>query len=772
MSRRLIPRVEMRAGCAGALLGLLMPMSALAQADAPEALETVPEVFDTIALPPTPPATVDTVIVLGQREIPPAPRTGLDGAAHTQPLSVVTVTRQELEARGARDITQALETVAAVNAPVPFMLQAGNQYDVRGFGATVLVDGFSSLGLYGDRESLAGIERVDFVKGPGSSLSGGALGLPPGGVIDLHSSWPGATQALRVETGVARYGQRRHALELDSGDLIPVLSLGLAAEDADGEGFFDFSRLERRKLRPSLSLRALGGRLSVYHEDSRRTQTDHPGLPTRGTLDRSAFTIADSRSVNDPDVPLSRSRLRATGVDAEIPLGSTFTLSAAARRSESTLSQASQFVSSNTPDTDPTGLLAPTTFNRSAGTYVQDTEEKQARVRVDAQRDVARAGRFKAWVGYGGEDAPDFVELRAGLATPLDLVNPQYGSWAGAPIPFAEARSHFRIRNLSTGLQWRYADWLNSFVAHTQTRATVDNRQTSVTDQTLRELLGDAAAAQLGPVLNGVLDAGGLSTALGASVDRTDRYDLGATQFGVAARLWKAGAVAEEDGLWLFYGQGEGHQFRSYFTGEAQPLPELSEQRESGLRWVNGDWGRVEVTAFDIERRNVPTSAGGFVQVTTGLQSVRGVDLEFTLRAPLALLERFTLDGSAAWLDSRIDEDGRFPSGNELADVPRRNWRVQLAAEVLRGSLPLRAFVTQRCRSAVQGDLANSFVVPSRCLQDAGATLRWRGLSLDAVIQNLADERYYEPYTYLFFGVIPGERRNARLTLGYEFGSS
>ena len=49
--------------------------------------------------------------------------------------------------------------------------------------------------------------------------------------------------------------------------------------------------------------------------------------------------------------------------------------------------------------------------------------------------------------------------------------------------------------------------------------------------------------------------------------------------------------------------------------------------------------------------------------------------------------------------------------------------------------------------------------------------MRWRGLSLDAVIRNLSDKTYYEPYTYLFNGVIPGEGRTARLTLRYLFDS-
>lgn len=701
--------------------------------------------------------------------------TGLDGATHAQPLSVVSLSRAEIEARGARDITEAIASIAAINTPPPIFLQAANQYDLRGFGAYVLFDGFSNFTLYGDRDSLAGVERIDVVKGPGSALSGGALGLPPGGVIDIHSAWPGARQTAHFAYARKAYGQKEALGELDSGDLFPVVSIGVAAERGEGRAFFDFSTLNHQKVRPMLSLRAFGGRASFFYEDSFRTSKDHPGLPTSGTLDQSRFAIPDARSVNDPDVPLSRTELKAWGFDGSLPLGEWFTLDAAARKAISTVYQGSQYVSSNTPDTDPTGLLAPSTFNRMAATYTGGNSEVQARARLTGRYDAGRFGRVSGWLGYGGGEVPDYVELRAGVAAPLDLANPRYTQWSGAPIPVAEAFSHFSIRNRSAGLQWRYERWLNAFWAGTRTTGVVDNRQTSVAAQAVRDLLGEQAQAIAEGLLFPIL-ATGPAAGTGLFVQRRDDYDLTARQFGASVRLWDADSPVEDDGVWAFYGQGNGHQFRAYFTGEGQPLPELSNQREAGLRLVNARFGRLEATAFRIQRRNVPTldpnGVTGFEQVTTGLQSVRGVDLETTLRLPYAVVDRFRLNASSVWLSSRIDEDTTFPAGNRLPDVPRRNARVQLAAELLRGRLPLSAFVTHRCRSAVQGSLSNTFTVPGHCLSDAGATLRYRDFVLDAVVNNLADTRYYEPYTYLFNGVIPGEGRSLRLSLAYAFGRS
>lgn len=719
---------------------------------------------------------LESVVVRAGRVAGPAEpfSSGLDGASHTQPLSIVSYSIDELMAFGARDQREALETVASVIAPVSFQLQPQGAYSLRGFDAYLLRDGFASFGSYGDRDSLAGIERIDFVKGPGSSLNSGALGLPPGGAIDIHSRWAGTRRQLSLAAGGSRYQQRNYLVDLDSGDLLPVLSLALAAERGEGGGFFDWAVLDHQKLRPSLSLRGFGGRLSFYYEDSRRTQKDYPGLPTTGTLDTSGFSIPDSRSVMDPDVPLSHTRTRAQGVDGLLPITGWLELSAAARQVESHIDQAAQYVSSNAPDYAP---LLPSTFQRLSGTYDGETIEKQARARLTARSpDWTLAGielgRWTGWLSYGGEDGPDHIELYTGLAAPIDLAEPRYTRWAEPILPFAQSDSRFHIRNLSAGLQWRYGAWLNAFYGGTRTQATVDFRQSSVTDQLIRDLLGEQALAALQPLLDPLLQ-NPLLQGTGLFVDRRDHYDLAARQYGVAAKLWKAYSDQDEDGLWLFYGRGEGHQFRAYFTGSESPKPELSEQREFGLRLVNSDWGRLEAAHFDIRRRNVPTlnpnDPTGLSQISTGLQSVRGYDLEASLNAPYRFWDRFTLNASAAWLRSRLDEDNSYPVGNRLPGVPARRWRGQLVAELLRVPASLRVFGTYRCQSASEGDLGNNFTVPGRCLSDAGATLGWRDFSIDLAVNNLTDVRYYEPYTYLFNGVIPGEARNLRLILAYRF---
>jgi iron complex outermembrane receptor protein len=694
----------------------------------------------------------------------------LDGQPHTQPLSIVSETRANLEAKGARELTQAIETVASANVPVSFQLQPAGQYGLRGFDAAILHDGFQSLTLAGDRDALIGIDRIDFIKGPGSALNSGTLGLPPGGAIEIHSAWAGTSRSLRVQRSRSRYQQETLSAELDTGDLMPVVSLAAGYERAEGLGFFDFSRLDREKKRASLSLRGLGSRISFYAEESERIQKDHPGLPTTGTLNRAAFTIPDSRSVMDPDVPLSSTQSSQAGIDLDIPFARYLTLTGGLRHLNSRVDQFAQYLSSNQPDfpLDPSNQ----TWMRSAGDYHQETQEDQAHARLTVRFDTQRLGSYNSWVGYGGEDAPDYATIGIGLASPINLVNPTYGSWgAGALLPFGQAKSHFRIRNLSSGIQWRWNDQINLFYSQTDTDARIRNNQTVINNDYLASVglplsLPEALLAlQQSPLLPNS----------GTSANREDHYNLVARQYGIAAKLWDLSSNRESDGIWAFYGQGNGHQFQAYYTGNAAPKPELSNQREAGLRLMQSDWGNLQSAAFEINRRNVrtldPNGITGFETVTTGLQSIRGIDLEGAFRVPYPIWDRFSLTASAAWLRSRIDEDNNFASGNALTNVPRQNWRLQLNADVLRGAVPVTTFAAQRCRSSVQGDLQNSFTVPGRCLIDIGATMLWQGFSVDAVVRNISDERYYEPYAYLFNGIIPGERQTVRLSLSYRFDS-
>lgn len=718
---------------------LLLPCAAGAQ----------DETLSAIALPVTQEsAALPTVIVEAPRysQAPAALSSGLAGASYTQPLSLISYSIEELMALGARDRQQALETSAAAMVPVDYQAQPKSAYTLRGFNAEVLRDGFPSFGGYGDRDSLIGLSRIDFIKGPGSSLNAGALGLPPGGAVNLHTRWAGTRREALLAYTQSRYAQREAQLLLDSGDLLDVVSLSLAAEDSAGGGFFDWARLEHRLLRPGLSLRGFGGRMSFYYEESWRRQKDYPGLPTTGTLDRSAFTIADSRSVMDPDVPLSQSSVHSYGLDGALPLGDWLDLQAAARHGHSRITQRGQYLSSNDPSLP---LLAPSSFQRLAATYDGETVERQARARLSLHNPHSRIGdheigRWQGWLDASAHSGPDRVEMYSGLASAIDLADPRYTSWREPQLPFQSGDTAFRVRNLGGGLQWRYAGRLNSFYAATRSRARIGNRQESL---------------------------GGLS----AGVDRVDHYDLIARQYGLAARLWDADSDQPEQGLWLFYGHGNGQQFHAYFAGDASPQPELSDQREWGLRLINSDWGRIEAARFHIRRRNVPTlnpdDPTGLTQVTTGVQAVQGYDLESAFSAPYPFWDRFTLNASAAWLHARLEQDNRYPAGNRLRNVPTQRWRTQLSAQLLREPAALSAFVRNRCQSAVAGDLANSFRVPGSCLQDAGATLGLGELSLDFTLNNLGDRHYYEPYTYLFYGVIPGEARVWRLSLSYHLGN-
>lgn len=69
------------------------------------------------------------------------------------------------------------------------------------------------------------------------------------------------------------------------------------------------------------------------------------------------------------------------------------------------------------------GVL-PSTWMRLGGTYGQLTRERQGQVRLIGRYGIQDYGDFTAWIGHGGEEAPDRAKIRIGLATPIDLAKP------------------------------------------------------------------------------------------------------------------------------------------------------------------------------------------------------------------------------------------------------------------------------------------------------------------------------------------------------------
>jgi len=162
---------------------------------------------------------------------------------------------------------------------------------VRGFPAEIYSDGLAMFGnttTANDPTSLVGVERIEVVKGPNSTMYGGGLGSPLGGLIDVVS--------VRPETRLNGYEYQRN------------------------DSWVDVVSGDRWSLQPAMSFQ-LGPKtdLFVLGRFNHRDQLEYSGIPAvqamAGQIDRNAFAGA----------PVGQPHTRLDSRMATVELNHTFT---------------------------------------------------------------------------------------------------------------------------------------------------------------------------------------------------------------------------------------------------------------------------------------------------------------------------------------------------------------------------------------------------------------------------------------------------------------
>jgi iron complex outermembrane receptor protein len=175
--------------------------------------------------------------------------------------------------------------------------------------------------------------------------------------------------------------------------------------------------------------------------------------------------------------------------------------------------------------------------------------------------------------------------------------------------------------------------------------------------------------------------------------------------------------------------------------------PERGTQYEVGLK---ADWldGRLSSTlAFsDLTRSNVlttdPTNPNFSIQ--TGEQNSQGIELD--VRGEI--LPGWSVIASYAYTDTRITEDNEFEVGNRLKGL---------------GFGAGLFYVGQR-----QGNLENTFSLPSYLRTDAAVYYRRNNFRAALNFKNLFDIEYFET-AQSDLRVFPGAPLTVEATVGWEF---
>ena len=666
------------------------------------------------------------VVVTGKRD----GYTGLDSSSATRtntplidvPQSIQVLNKSLITDQDRRTLADALVNVSGV-VPTKPEESAIAQPLIRGFPGEIYLDGMPAFGInaLADPTSLTGVERIEVVKGPTSTVYGGGAGAPLGGMINVVSVRP---QQDRFAGYVAIRGGSFATVNPYADVNVPITD-GIAArvtgEYQHNESWIDQVNGYRWSIQPSVDLR-LGERtdLLIRGKYDRRVQLEYTGLPAaaaqNGDLDRYAF----------PGAPQGQPRSTIINklVTAELThqFSDDLKLTVTGRYYFNRYDQWGSFA---WPDLAPPDPATPTVYPIFPIYLPANVKEFTGDANLLANVELL-GGRHEllAGVDYDGTNYETGFNFDFTPVGTIDLAHPNYDLAFGTTDLPILSRQTDRYRTVAGYVQDQATYGRLHLSGSLRYTHFTFRRKESGTDETY------------------------------------NRWNprIGAT-FEVA------------NGAALFAGYATGFRGANQFV--AQPgqkvEPETSRSFEAGLKLALPQahvWGTIAV--YELTRRNVATTdpSNPLFAIQTGQQRSRGAEADLTWEPVRAL----SILANYAYTDAKVTEDNVIPVGSRLARVPQHSGRVAAHYRVLTGpikGLSFGAGVT--AFTSRQDFLPNVVTVPGYAVMDAQASYDFGRFTVTASAFNLGGRRGFDTYEYLSPVVIPIQPRSAYIMLKARF---
>ncbi|BAB74309.1 TonB-dependent siderophore receptor [Anabaena sp. FACHB-709] len=703
-----LPTAELFDSDEGLIFGLTPVVTSAQTPKLPEEPETQTE------QPSTPDQPIE-LVVTGQQDRYSVPNattaTRTDTPLRDIPQSIQAVPRQVLEDRQVIRASDALRSVSGV--------QQGNKvggtsevFNIRGFpqfGGN-LRDGFNNRNNFSIVET-ANLERIEVLKGPASVLYGN---LDPGGVINFVTKQPLSEPFYAAGLQVGSFGLVRPTLDL-SGPLNPERTLlyRLNAAYERGGNFRNFdTEVERFFISPVVTWK-IGDRtdLRLELEYSNDKRPYDRGLVAFGT---GIADIPFDRVLGEPDDFSERTNFLA-GYRLEHRFNDDWKLR-------------NQFRYSSSDQTN--NRLEPGRLNETTGELRREFSLGEFTVRnYELQTDLV--GNFAtgsiqhtllfgvdlSWVNDGGvslfEPAPS-----------INIFNPVYG------IATRPSRDEF-ADVFPFGSQ---TDSIGVFVQNQITLA-----------ENLKLLVG------------GRFD----------NIDQSSASDERQDQ-AFSPRVGIVYQPIEPISLYTSFSRSFQPNFGNRADGSLLE-PVRGTQYEVGVRgeFLNGSL-ITNLAAYEITRSNLAVTDpdNPNFSIPSGEQRSRGVELDVTGQ----ILPGWNLIASYAYTDARVTKDDNLQPGNLLDGVPFNSASLWSTYEIQTGDFQGLGFglglfyVGER-----QGDLNNSFQLPSYVRTDASIFYRRNNWRAGININNLFNVDYIEDSGQRRNRINPGEPFTVRGTVSVEF---
>jgi iron complex outermembrane receptor protein len=611
------------------------------------------------------------------------------------PQSIQVVPQQVIEDQQVNRLEDALRNVSGVSAGDSFG-GTTERFVIRGFAQnTTLVDGFRQGAFGQGLPSAERLERIEVLKGPASILYGN---LEPGGVVNLVTKKPSKEPLAETNIELGNFGLFQSSFDLsDAIDSENKLLYRLNANFEVSDGFRDFNQdTTRLSLAPTISWQ-IGKNTDLL--------VDFSYLNQANPFDRGIVAIGDGVA----DIPFDRIFQQS---DDEYELEQLSTSYQLEHRFSDKwkLRNSFRFVSSDTSDfrldslfIDDSGVLERgfrlnddinenySVQTNVVGEFATGKVEHQLLVGVDFDRSttVGRQGRLP--------DDPVFL---------IDVFTQE-----ADPIPDIQPED------------------LTSFARDENTRA---------------DLLGIYLQDQISISKQFKFLVGGRFDIFDQeSIDFTSDFISGQSQERFSPRVGLVYQPIEPISLYASYSTSfNPDPFNSTTVNGDVLEPSTGTQYELG---VKGEFLNKKLSTnlafYQIDRTNVATSDPNNpdFSIATGEVSSRGIELDIAGE----ILPGWNIIAAYAYTDAEITEDNFFTVGNKLENVPENSASLWTSYQIQQGTFKgfgLGAgvfFVGDR-----QGDLDNTFTLPSYVRTDAALFYRRDNWQANLNFQNLFDVDY------------------------------
>ena len=658
------------------------------------------------------------------------------------PQAIAQIDGKKLQENNILRLTDALD----LNASVSRQNSLGGLFDsfaVRGFTGDeniptgYLVNGFNGGRGFGGPRDVAGIDRIEVLKGPAAALLGRG---EPGGTVNIVTKQ--AQIGRTFGSAAIQYGSFDRVRT--EGDLNLALTAGLTARliayAEDGDTFRDTVHQHRWGFLPSIGL-AIGPntRLTYDFEWTRvETPFDRGIVVLNGKFD----TVPRTRFLGEPGD--GDHVARATGHQLRVQ--------------HDFDSRWSLLVGASLRDTLLTGFSSDAEFVPSRQKVFIDgrslSRQRRSR-RYDSRQWVVRAelagefetGALRHRVLIGADhdrfdNDQQFGRVRPSVVTPttsdragnvIDIMNPVYGRF---PLPTPAPQNDRLDVQQSSGI---FVQDQITLTDRLQVR--FGGRYDDVTLRTLNRLTG-------------------IESGRGAG-----RFS---PQAGIVYELAKPVSV------YAAYGEGFRANIGTDVTGAIFD-PETSRSKEVGIK-MSALAGKLNGTlaVFQLDKTNVlasDTGNPGF-SVAIGKARSRGVELDVNGRLPGnvdVLLSYAYIDAEARSTLLEPNFNFQIRPGDPLVNIPRHNINVQAAKRFAVAGRTVQIGGGVQHVGERSGETGTAFTLPAHTLVRVFGDVELRnGITLFGAIQNLFDAQWYAN-SYSPLWVQPGTPRTATVGLRANF---